>query len=95
MTYRLSFHPLFPDNLSRAWRRVTASRGLPREMLHALRHSQASAPIASGLEVLTVSRRLGHGSSVVILTVYGHLFANTDTAAADATEAALGTGAER
>lgn len=87
--------PLSPDNLSRDWRRLTASRGLPRVMFHALRHSHASALIASGVDVLTVSRRLGHGSPVVTLTVYGHLFANTDIAAADAIEAALRTGAER
>ena len=56
-----------------------------------LRHSHASALIASGLDVLTVSRRLGHGSPVVTLNTYAHLFAKTDEKAADAIEAALRT----
>ena len=87
--------PMSPDNLSRDWRRLTATRGLPRVMFHALRHSHASALIAGGLDVLTVSRRLGHGSPVVTLTIYAHLFDKTDTKAATMIEAALRTGAER
>ena len=60
-----------------------------------LRHSHASALIASGLDVLTVSRRLGHGSPVVTLNTYAHLFAKTDEKAAEAIEAALRTTGER
>jgi integrase len=81
--------PLSPDNLSRDWRRVTAARELPPVTFHALRHSHASALIASGLDVLTVSRRLGHGSPVITLNTYGHLFSKSDTAAASVIEAAL------
>ncbi len=68
---------------------------MPRVMVHALRHSHASALIAGGLDVLTVSRRLGHGSPVVTLTIYAHLFDKTDTKAATMIEAGLRTGAER
>ena len=56
---------------------------------HALRHSHASALIASGLDMLTVSRRLGHGSPVVTLNTYAHLFAKTDTASAAAIDRIL------
>jgi integrase len=54
-----------PDNLSRDWRRAVKTLKLPDVMFHALRHSHASALIASGLDVLTVSRRLGHGNPAV------------------------------
>jgi integrase len=64
-------------------------------MFHALRHSHASALIASGLDVLTVSRRLGHGTPVVTLNTYAHLFEKTDNAAAAAIDAALRTGIEQ
>ena len=87
--------PLSPDNLSRDWRRVTLAKGLPRVKFHSLRHSHASALIASGLDVLTVSRRLGHGSPTVTLTTYAHLFSKTDVAAANAIEAMLRTPRER
>jgi integrase len=58
-------------------------------MFHALRHSHASALIAAGMDPVTVSKRLGHGSSAVTLTVYAHLFQKTDLAAASAIEAVM------
>ena len=49
---------------------------------HSLRHTHASALITRGLDLLTISRRLGHGSPVITLGVYGHLFKPDDRAAA-------------
>jgi integrase len=51
--------------------------------------------IAGGVDVLTVSRRIGHASPVVTMKVYAHLFSETDKTAAKAIEAALRTGKER
>ena len=56
---------------------------------HSLRHTHASQLIASGMDVLTISRRLGHGSPTITLAVYGHLFGNTDARAAEIMEAAF------
>ena len=56
-------------------------------MFHALRYSHASTLIAVGLDVVTVSRRLSHGSPAITLTVYAHKFASNDTAAAEAIDA--------
>jgi integrase len=78
--------PLSPDNLSRDWRRACRSLGLPMAMFHALRHTHASALIASGHDLVQVSRRLGHGSPVIALRTYGHLFGKVDSAAALAIE---------
>ena len=60
---------------------------------HALRHSHASALIAAGLDVVTVSKRLGHASPALTLGVYSHLFDNKDDQAAAAIDAVLGEGA--
>jgi integrase len=57
--------------------------------LHGLRHTHVSQLIAAGLDVLTVSRRIGHASPAITLNVYGHLFANTDARAAEIMEAAF------
>jgi integrase len=54
---------------------------------HSLRHTHASQLIASGMDALTISRRLGHGSAAITLTVYGHLFGNTDAKAVELMEA--------
>jgi integrase len=84
--------PRSPDNLSRDWRRTVRTLGLPPVMFHALRHSHASALIAAGLDVLTISRRLGHGSAAFTLNTYTHLFADKGDAAAQAMDAAMGGG---
>lgn len=81
--------PLSPDNLSRDWRRASKALGLPPVMFHALRHSSASALIAAGLDVGSVSRRLGHANRATTLRIYTHHFAASDTAAAEAIERAM------
>jgi integrase len=86
--------PWGPDYLSRSWRRAVIVLGLPEVGLHSLRHSHASALIAAGVDIMTISRRLGHGSAAFTLATYGHLFANTDAAAARAIDAAMGAGAK-
>ena len=83
--------PYSPDKLSRDWGHAVRDRNLPPANFHALRHSHASALIAAGLDIVTVSRRLGHGSPAITLRVYAHAFsAGKDEAAARAIDAAMG-----
>jgi integrase len=82
--------PLVPDNVSSEWRKVVSSPNLPKVSLHALRHTHASQLIASGMDVLTISRRLGHGSPSITLDVYSHLFKPTDRGAAAIFDKAFG-----
>jgi len=58
--------------------------------LHGLRHTHVSQLIAAGLDVLTISRRIGHANPAITLRVYGHMFANTDARAAEIMEIAFG-----
>jgi integrase len=81
--------PYPPDKLSRDWGNIVRDRRLPRVMFHALRHSHASALIAAKVDILTVSRRLGHGSPAITLGVYAHAFGETDKGAALAIDAAM------
>jgi integrase len=83
--------PRDPDRITQDWKRLTAARRLPRVTLHALRHSHASALIASGADPVTVSRRLGHGSPVITMSVYAHLFDRSDEDAAKAIDALFKT----
>jgi integrase len=83
--------PIAPNHLSVLWRRALAKLpNIPRVKFHALRHSHASALIHAGVDVVKVSRRLGHGSPTITLNVYAHLFSKTEDETADAIEAALG-----
>ena len=61
-----------------------------------MRRSQLGSPfggcmIAAGVDVVTVSKRLGHSSPTVTLAVYSHLFASNDSKAAKAINEALGS----
>jgi len=82
---------LSPNVLTKKWPRVMAAIGCPEITLHSLRHTHASMLIASGMDVLTISRRLGHGSPTITLKVYGHLIAGTDDRAAQIMERAFGS----
>jgi hypothetical protein len=53
------------------------------------RHTHASKLIDAGLEVVTVSRRLGHSTPTITLSVYADMFGDTDERAAEAVEAAM------
>jgi integrase len=81
--------PRHPDGLTKEWKDAMEAIGRLKITLHSLRHTHASQLIAAGLDVLTISRRLGHGSPAITLGVYGHLFANTDARAVQVMEAAL------
>jgi integrase len=59
--------------------------------LHSLRHTHASMLISAGVDILTVSRRLGHGSPTITLDVYGHLIHGGDDRAAQVMNAAFGS----
>ncbi|MBZ4485981.1 site-specific integrase [Microbacterium sp. cx-55] len=54
--------------------RALASAGLPRMVIHDLRHTAASLAISSGANVKAVQRMLGHASAAMTLDVYADLF---------------------
>lgn len=85
--------PRHPDRVTKEWARAMDALGMPGITFHALRHTHVSHLIAAGLDILTISRRIGHGSAAITLRVYGHLFTNpADRAASimDETFAAAG-----
>ena len=81
--------PMSPDKLSRDWSRLVVARKLPKIPFHALRHTHVSALIDGGLDVVTVSQRIGHSSPAFTLKTYAHMFSRKDEVAAEAIEAAL------
>jgi integrase len=81
--------PRSPDNLSRDWAECAAAIGLPGVTFHALRHTHASQLIDAGVDVVRISKRLGHASPNVTLTTDAHLFHKRDNLSADAINAAL------
>ena len=83
--------PQSPDAISTAWGRAMDQVDMPEITLHSLRHTHASMLIAAGMDILTISRRLGHANPTITLGVYGHLIHGTDDRAAQIMEAAFGS----
>jgi integrase len=83
--------PQSPGAITKAWARATAALGIEAG-LHSLRHTHASMLIASGMDILTISRRLGHGSPTITLGTYGHLIHGADDQAAKIMDQAFGNG---
>ena len=80
-----------PNGLSQQWLGVVRQLGL-QASFHSLRHTHASHLIAEGVDIMTISRRLGHASPSITLTVYGHLMPNTDARAASIMDVFLKSG---
>ncbi len=76
-----------PHWLTQKFGQAMAALKIDGVTVHSLRHTHASQLIAAGMDVLTISRRLGHGSPTITLATYGHLFRNTDERAAEILEA--------
>lgn len=81
--------PQRPSNLSGDWSEAVRVLDLPKVTFHGLRHTHASQLIDSGLDVVRISKRLGHADPSITLKVYAHLFKSDDRSASAAINAAL------
>jgi integrase len=81
--------PLKPDTVTQRYARMCARLGWDMH-LHQLRHFTATELIAAGVDVRTVSGRLGHGGGgVTTLRVYSAWVAEADQRAANSLQARL------
>jgi integrase len=82
-----------PTHFSNSWIRVRRRLKVPNVSWHALRHTHASMLIALGVDIVAISKRLGHVDPQVTLRTYIHLFRKDgDAAAAAAIDQALARG---
>jgi integrase len=81
--------PQSPRGFSGDWAEVAERIGMGDITLHALRHTHASQLIDAGVDVVTISKRLGHASPNITLQIYAHLFRKRDDKAAEAINEAL------
>jgi integrase len=81
--------PLRPRNVTKAWSRIRKRLGLPNVPLQGLRHTQVSTLLRAGVDVFTVSRRIGHSQATTTLNRYAHLIEGADREAAKALEGLL------
>ena len=78
--------PMHPDSLYQWFSRFVKQNNLPPITLHSLRHTNASLMIANGIDLATVSKRLGHADTSITARVYTHAIKEADAIAAEALE---------
>ena len=83
--------PMYPDTLSKWFVKFLKKNEdqLPKVTLHSLRHSNATLMISEGVDICTVSKRLGHADTSTTLNVYAHALQSRDSEAAEKLESAL------
>lgn len=83
--------PIRPSSASRAFTQMRKEIGLPAgTTFHTLRHTHATWLLYNGVDIRTVSERLGHAKVSTTLELYAHVLPGRDDAAAEAFGEVLG-----
>ena len=75
--------PMHPDSLTDWTNKFVKKNKLPHFSPYSLRHTHASILIANGVNIPTVSRRLGHSSVATTTKVYLHAIQSADEIASE------------
>ena len=75
--------PMHPNTLNKWLKGFLQDKDFPDITIHSLRHTNATLLIAGGVDIRTVSRRLGHSQTSTTLNIYTHAIQSADAMAAD------------
>lgn len=70
--------PMSVRMMNKVFNRAIENAGLPHITIHDLRHSHATILINNGVNIVAVSKRLGHANVNMTLKVYTHLLDKTE-----------------
>lgn len=74
---------IFPTTPSKWFARFIKKNNLDKITFHQLRHTNASLLISQGVDIVTVSKRLGHAKTSTTTDIYSHIIKKADTEAAN------------
>lgn len=85
-----------PSTVSRGFSALAREHGFDHEVtFHTLRHTHATTLLTNGIDVRTVSERLGHADPALTLRYYAHVLPGRDGAAAEAAAVAAESARKR
>ncbi len=80
---------MHPDSVNDWFGKFSKRNNLPPIYPHKFRHTQASLLIHEGIDIVAVSKRLGHSKVSTTTDIYSHILANADRSACDALDKIL------
>ena len=80
---------MHPDSVTDWFGKFSKRNNLPSINPHKFRHTQASLLIHEGVDIVSVSKRLGHSKVSTTTDFYSHILANADRSACDALDKIL------
>jgi integrase len=86
---RADGRPANPEELTRAFKRLTKKAGVRGLSLHKLRHTHATLLLCANVHPKIVSERLGHATVGITLDTYSHVLPNLQEEAARKIDALL------
>lgn len=81
--------PMSPTAPENRIKKILQRAGLPPVSLHSLRHTNATLLITSGINVRTVSARLGHSQTSTTMNIYAEAIQSAEAAAAESLDERL------
>ena len=81
------FEKINYDSVTHWYRKWVKKNGLPYIKFHDLRHTHASLLLYKGIDLKTISKRLGHSNIGTTMNIYTHVMRELDTKASEAIEA--------
>jgi len=74
--------PLLPDTVTAKFKKFIIDNSLPTVSIKSLRHTSATLMIADGVDIRTVSQRLGHAQTSTTMNIYAHAIQSAQAKAA-------------
>ncbi len=84
--------PMCPHNILHFFKQLEKKHNLPHIYPHKFRHSQASVLINKGVDIVTVSKRLGHSKTSTTSDIYAHILRKSDETASKVIDSLLDFG---
>jgi len=76
--------PLLPDSVTAKFKKFIHDNNLPDVSIKSLRHTSATLLIADGVDIRTVSQRMGHAQTSTTMNIYAHAIQSAQAKAAKA-----------
>lgn len=78
-----NFSFILPHSINSAWNKFLKRNNIRKIRIHDIRHTHATLLLAQGVDIKTISERLGHSNISITMNIYTDVLKELDKSAAD------------